>query len=521
MSENATLKNKASLWSTVPYAVLLLVCFFTEAAYMCFELAVQRVMSPWFGSSSIVWTAIIGIILASGAIGNWLGGKLADSPRRNLGFFLVLVVSALLVAAIPIFKDGVLPLIAAMGLDLRIEASLASASLFFLPSCAMGFLVPMLVASTIEDVKSAGESTGRMYAVSTLGGIAGTFLGGFALIPAMSSVQIMYLIATVFAISAIPFSFVLYDKARKPFLIFAIVLSAISIVATASSGSATTFGLLGIEETFETDTQYSKVIVYDTTDPESGRNVRSMSVGNGYQSQTYTDEELRNVPVFDYIADYDFAFDSKSDAKNILMIGGAGYSYPKHLISTYPDKRIDVVEIDGEVTEIAKEYFYLQDLIDEYSTEESGRLGLITEDGRAYVNNFEGEKYDVVMNDAFLGITPPPALCTVEAAQKFKDAMKPDGVYITNIIAADTTDEGMAFLRSEVKTLQKVFSNVEVIKCDPSAEGGNYIVMASDGNLAEEPKKVDLDLLEKDPVLTDDYCPVESMVLYAELHRGS
>ena len=519
MDEKDTGKNNTSSWSTVPYMVLLLVCFFTEAAYMCFELAVQRVMSPWFGNSSITWTAIIGIILASGAIGNWLGGKLADSQKRELGFFTVLVASALLVAVIPVFKDSVLPLIAALKMDLRLEASLATASLFFLPSCAMGFLVPMLVASTIEDVKSAGKSTGRMYAVSTLGGIAGTFLGGFVLIPAMSSVQVVYVIAAVFAISAMPFALVCGKKLKIPLLISALMLSAATVAAAAVSGSTTTFGFAGVE-TFETDTQYSKVIVYDIEDAETDRKVRVMDVGNGYQSKTYVDEDLKYVPVFDYIADYDWAFDNKPNAHNILMIGGAGYSYPKHLISSYSDKRIDVVEIDGEVTEIAKERFFLQDLIDEYSTDETGRLGLITADGREYVNNYDGVKYDIVMNDAFLGLTPPPALCTVEAAQKFKDVMVDDGVYITNIVAADATDEGMAFLRSEVRTLKQVFANVEVIKCKPSEAGGNYMVIASDGVLSVETGSVDLYLSDQDPVLTDDYCPVEAMSLYAELHRA-
>ena len=101
--------------------------------------------------------------------------------------------------------------------------------------------------------------------------------------------------------------------------------------------------------------------------------------------------------VFDYTKYYDLMFNSKTEIKNTLMIGGAGYGYPKYFISHFENLNMDVVEIDGQITEIAKEYFYLNDLINEYNLNENKRLKIITEDGRTYLNK-NIKKYDAILN---------------------------------------------------------------------------------------------------------------------------
>jgi spermidine synthase len=101
------------------------------------------------------------------------------------------------------------------------------------------------------------------------------------------------------------------------------------------------------------------------------------------------------------------------NVKNTAMIGGAAYQYPKYFISNFKDKSMDVIEIDPMSTEIAKNYFFLDDLVSDFDTESSGRLGLYNEDGRVFLAD-SIKKYDAILNDAFSGEVPVGTLATVE-----------------------------------------------------------------------------------------------------------
>ena len=151
-------------------------------------------------------------------------------------------------------------------------------------------------------------------------------------------------------------------------------------------------------------------------------------------------------------------FESSREINSCLMIGGAGYSYPKHYISQFPDKNIDVVEIDDKVTELAKKYFYLDKLIEDYDLENTNRLNIITEDGRTYINK-NTKKYDAILNDAFSGDTPAETLTTLEAVQYIYNSLNENGIYLTNVIA-NLNGKGVDFLKAEVLTLKQVFKNV-------------------------------------------------------------
>ena len=240
---------------------------------------------------------------------------------------------------------------------------------------------------------------------------------------------------------------------------------------------------------------------------------------SGHESATYVDENKCNELVYKYTQMYDLMFDLKNkEIKSALLIGGAGYSYPKHYISTYLDKSLDVVEIDPMVTEIARKYFYLDKLIKDYNLEKTERLKLITEDGRTYLNRNE-KKYDAILNDAFTDTTPVPTLTTLEAVTKIKNSLTENGLYLTNIISS-LEGENSKFMKAEVKTLQKVFLNVYVIPCvtkDDLEVAQNNMVIATDGILEiNENKLYKININEDDIVLTDNYCPIDSLVPQAK-----
>lgn len=172
---------------------------------------------------------------------------------------------------------------------------------------------------------------------------------------------------------------------------------------------------------------------------------------------------------------------------------------------------MDVVEIDPKITEVARKYFYLNKLINDFNLKDSKRLNLINEDGRTYLNNNE-KKYDAILNDAFSGDNPAKTLTTIENIRNIRKSLKENGVYLTNIISS-LEGEKSKFLRAEVNTLQKVFNNVYVIPCnnyDDSSVVQNVMVIATDDDLLLE-GTYDLQIDKNEITITDDYCPIDSL----------
>ena len=257
------------------------------------------------------------------------------------------------------------------------------------------------------------------------------------------------------------------------------------------------------------DTQYGRVLIYNTMREEE--EVRVLNIDSGFESATYIDKDKRNELVFDYTKYYDLMFKANIDIKDTLMIGGAGYNYPKYFISHFLDKNMDVVEIDGEITEIAKEYFYLNDLIKDYKLDENKRLNLITEDGRVYLNQ-NTKKYDAILNDAFAGNSPAKTLTTKEAAEKIKSSLNENGVYLTNIISA-LEGEDSKFIKAEVNTLKQVFKNVYIVPCydvEPERPQNTMVIATDDTLILDDTYKYELK--SDEIILTDDYCPVDTLI---------
>jgi spermidine synthase len=214
----------------------------------------------------------------------------------------------------------------------------------------------------------------------------------------------------------------------------------------------------------------------------------------------------------------------KPDFQKTLIVGGAGYSFPKEYLRKYPGKQIDVVEIDQQMTQIARDYFRLKD---------AENLRVFHEDGRIFLNQTR-EKYDVILIDAFGSIYSVPfQLTTVEAVQKMSDALADDGVVILNFISA-IEGESAGFLQSEYKTYAKVFPNVVLFNLFPDRPNNktrNLILVASKSDKIsfdstdEEISKLLKFRYEKPldlpvPVLTDDLAPVEYYNSFAQKSAG-
>ncbi len=209
--------------------------------------------------------------------------------------------------------------------------------------------------------------------------------------------------------------------------------------------------------------------------------VRVMDVQGTMQSATYLEDWRCYDLVYDYTKFYDHMFEATVPIDDVLILGGGGYSYPKHLISHHPEVRCDVVEIDPTVTPIAQRYFFLDRLIVEFATEENGRLNLICDEARNYLEHCD-KKYSAIINDCFSGLHFAERLATLEAAQLYHDHLVENGVFLSNVIGALEGNRSHTMQRI-VATLAEVFEHVYIIAGQPDIPTNcdNNVVIATDG----------------------------------------
>src|SRR6266851_2094048 len=187
--------------------VAYLVVFVSSCCTLILELVAGRILAPFIGVSLYTWTSIIGVVLAGISLGNYLGGRIADRwpHRRTLGILLVagglasLAILPLIniATAIPTGElidagnrlGGVLPLDRASLLILRIVV--ITALIFFPPSFILGMVSPVVIKLTLRDLAHSGGLVGKVYALSTLGSILGTFATGFVLVQLLGTRMIV------------------------------------------------------------------------------------------------------------------------------------------------------------------------------------------------------------------------------------------------------------------------------------------------------------------------------------------
>lgn len=485
--------------------ILETVVFVCGALVMIYEIIGSRIVSPFIGTSTYVWTSLIGVILGALSLGYWLGGRIADRRPDIKILAYVIFIAGGLVSVTILLKEIVLAAIASadVGLELR---SVAAALILFAPaSVALGVVTPFAVKLKMLSLDETGKTVGRLYALSTLGSIAGTFAAGFFLIPFLGSVRTLYLIAgslILLAILMIPFA-----VSRTAVAVITLFVLSVSVSEAGSYYLAKTRGLHDI------DTEYSRVQVFEVDHPESGRRIRAIATDPYFfQSAMYLDGD---DIVFEYNRFYHLLRHFRPETENTLMIGGAGYTFPKEYLRTYPNARMDVVEIDPMMTEIARQYFGLRD---------DPRLNIIHEDGRVFLNNAESGKYDVVLMDAFGSLfSVPYQLTTIEAVRNFHRVLKDDGVVIFNL-GSSIAGESSRFLQAELRTYKAVFPQVYLFKVNEDYSDErlqNLMIVASRSTERDDLESGDEQIAKllghvyergpalEMPILTDDLAPVE------------
>lgn len=266
-------------------------------------------------------------------------------------------------------------------------------------------------------------------------------------------------------------------------------------------------------------TMFGSALVYEQTD-EQGDRVRFLSVNGLKESATYLDERWNEL-VFDYTERYNLMFAAGIPLPQVLMIGGGGYSYPKYLMTHQNDILLDVVEVDPDITALAREFFYLDLLEAELAATAPGRLSLICAEGRTFLeeraHDAQMARYGAILNDSFAAGVPAPSLTTVEAAQAIRECLVPGGLYLANVVSSLEGSRAQ-FLQAEVKTLAQVFAHVHVIPVSDFGIGfvpDNMMVIATDG-VYRFPGEKPFVCPDTAPILTDENNPVETLIYWLD-----
>lgn len=486
--------------------LLELIVFISGAALMIFELAGSRIFAPYLGTSLVVWTSLIGIIMGSLSIGYYVGGRLADRKAQYKILALIVFSSAIAVSIATATQYFVLSLLQGTVEDLRLGSVIASIILFAPASIIFGMVSPYAIKLKLDSLKNSGEKIGEMYAVSTVGSIAGTFLGGFFLMPMYGTVKILFIIIIVLILTSILTLIVEGENfKKKDFLILVLVSS--FFIANSVYGSSMGSSLVDI------DTQYNRVLIFETIDQQTKRPIRAYTTDpHGAHSAIFLDND--NDLVFDYLKYYRLAEHFNPDLKNSLMIGGGAFTYPRDYLKRNPEASLDIVEIDERLESIAKQYFNFTD---------NERTKIYNQDGRIFLNDNK-KIYDCIFMDAYNSqFSIPFQLTTLETIEKLYNSLNPDGIVLANVISAIDGKNGK-FLRAEIATYKKFFPQVYIFPVkenkDPSV-AQNILLVALKSNEIPKFESVDEELntylkklwtkeIEMDmPVLTDDYAPVD------------
>lgn len=415
------------------------------------ELSASRLLGTVFGTSNIVWANIIGLMLLYLTVGYFVGGKIADRYPSSKVFYQILCWGAFSVGLIPFIARPVLQASARAVLNINAPLLVGSFGViiivFAIPITLLGTVSPFAIRLAVTDMESTGSIAGRMYAISTVGSLIGTFLPVLFLIPSVGT-NLTFIVFSAVLLTIALVGLILTDPRRATFYAWmpvALVLLAVFALPSSTLRPPPD----GAEILYEDESAYNYIQVARWGDA----NILLLNEGQGIHSMYFPDfpDYLETQGTWDfYLAAPFFNEDyAPEDMGSMAMIGLAGGTTPKQYTQVFGPIPIDGVEIDAEIAEVGREYFAMNE----------ENLNVIIQDGR-YVMAVTENTYDIIAIDAYRLPYIPWNLSTVEFFQQVDSNLNEDGVVAINV-GRTVTDRRL--IEAFAATLGEVFPSVHVI----------------------------------------------------------
>lgn len=528
--------------------VRFLLHLFVPSATACFAggctiilvLVASRLIARSVGSSLYSWTSILGAVLAGMALGNYLGGRLVDRYHARRALAVLFGLSSAACVGMIVTNNIAADWIGLWRLSWPTHVFVHVVLVVLPPVTLLGAVYPLVAGMAVGGgpakppretpdgiARNVGRTIGSIYAWAAVGGLGGTFLTGFLLIVAFGSVGILWLMGTALLLMA-----VLYWVSCWAMYLWGMVFLALATMGMAGEKWAQEAGAAALlreppdpNVVYEAETIYGQVAVRQILRRPDRR--------------AFVQDHLPHSEMVVNDATCPVSFHQKvyagltrglsGNRKNLsmLVLGAAGYAFPRYLKAVLPDSRVEVVETDPEVTKAALAAFGL---------EKGAGIQSIRMDARCYVDRVlktrsggnAAKRYDFVYQDVIRGYAVPVELATKEFHDQIADLLADDGVYLIHL---QDQDSGSRLLGAVVNTIRETFPCVYVVtdQADLSAAGDTAVVIAArhrldpQAILKEHSAHLKFSLLDDAEIdglrercgrvlLTDDYAPVENLV---------
>lgn len=438
--------------------LIVLLVFVAGSASLAVEMAASRLLAPYFGSSLFVWANLIGLILLYLTVGYYLGGRLADRYPRPGALYGLTIVAGLLIAAIPLFSHPILlwsrDAFATYSIS-EFYGSLVSVILLFaIPMILLGCVSPYAIRLRVEQVGKSGRISGQLYAISTAGSIVGTFLPVLVLIPRVGTARTFIAFGfTLFLFSLLGLLLSRRHEARATrtrknllslLLLLPLLLTLTGIRGPIKAASGSNGGGILLTE---------RESVYNYIQVVRVGNERQLILNEGLGIHSiYNPNQILTQGPWDYfmVAPY---FNNPpfhpSQVRSACIIGLGAGTIPRELTAAYGPVAMDGVEIDGEIVNLARQYFDMRE----------PNLHVVVQDGRYYMQT-TSRKYDIIGIDAYQQPYVPFQLTTSEFFHEVRTHLTPTGVAVIN---AGRTTTDFRLVNALAETMKAVFPNVYII----------------------------------------------------------
>ncbi|MBO5163344.1 MAG: fused MFS/spermidine synthase [Ruminococcus sp.] len=473
---------------------------------MAVELGASRLLAPYFSSSQIVWTIIIGTIMIAMALGNIFGGKSADKNPNPDKLYGRILIAGVWIAAIPfVGKFAVMGISALLVVTVNTNfliwaAFITCMVVFVFPLFLLGTVTPSLVKYTVDSLDDSGKTVGMLNASNTIGSIIGTFVPTFISIPTVGTAVTFLIFSGILLVLGI----VYFVSSKRG----AVRVTASAILFAVCCGLSPSMGFAFWEKdlAYEGESVYNYLQVKDN----DRRTALSTNVLFGVQSVYMKSGELTGM-YYDYAMAAPIMADT-DDTVDILILGMGTGTYAKQCMQYFDGVTAEGVEIDEKIIELSRDYFELPD-----------EVKVTAYDGRAFLNVCD-KKYDVIMVDAYQDITIPFQMSSKEFFTQVRGRLNDGGVMVCNMNMRSKENDGINSYLSD--TVASVFS--EVYTVDVSGSTNRELFASNDPKMTERFREKSAALengelyslmssvndgLTKyeagDLILTDDKAPVE------------
>jgi spermidine synthase len=427
-----------------------LLVFVVGAGSLGAEIAGARLLAPYFGASTVVWANTIAIVLTALSIGYWIGGRLADRRPEKRVMLVVVECAAIGTALVPLlgrpFLGEAVNALDKIAAGAFLGSLLGVSVLLAVPVLLMGTVAPFAIRLSVTSLEQAGQVAGRLYAISTVGSLAGVFLAALLLIPLVGTQR-------TFLIFALAMGAVAAIGLPRRWLLVPLALAAALAVPVGGIKSESADGKVVYEA--ETEYQYARVI-------EAPDGERALELNEGIAKHSFY-KPGSYLP--DYLHDHYLVLPLAvlSEApRRIAILGNAAGTIARGYGHYFPETFIDGVEIDGKLTEIGRRWFDMR----------APRLRVHTDDARPFLRRTD-ERYDALFLDAYRQPYVPFYLVTREFFELCRDRLARGGTLVVNVGHPEGSDR---LERVVTATLRRVFGYVAR---DPVAPTNTLLVASS------------------------------------------